>query len=121
MSGPGMPKPSEAAKDRFHALVPDDPTVTTRPMFGNLAAFAGDQMFFGLFGDALFVRLGDDERAALMAEGASQLEPMPGRPMREYVVLPPAMVDDEQQARAWIQRSLTYAAGLPPKKKAGKR
>ena len=56
---------------------------TTRPMFGSVAAFANGYMFMGLFAPELFVRLPDDERAAQMAAGWHQLEPMPGKPMRD--------------------------------------
>ena len=36
--------------------MPDDPRVSLRPMFGNLAAFANGYLFTGLFGDDVFVR-----------------------------------------------------------------
>ena len=58
-----MPKPSEQAKAAFAKVVPDRPTVTLRPMFGNLAAFVNGNMFAGLFGEDLFVRLPEDESA----------------------------------------------------------
>jgi len=44
------PKSDDASKEAFRELVPDDPRVSVRNMFGSLAAFAGDQMFMGLFG-----------------------------------------------------------------------
>jgi hypothetical protein len=34
-----VPKPTEADRSYFNSLVPDDPRVATKPMFGNLAAF----------------------------------------------------------------------------------
>ena len=52
-----MPKPSEQAKAAFTKLVPGDPAITLKPMFGNLAAFVNGNMFAGLFGEDLFVRL----------------------------------------------------------------
>jgi hypothetical protein len=42
-----MPKPTEADKDRFRSLVPDDPRVEVKPMFGNLGAFVNGNMFVG--------------------------------------------------------------------------
>ena len=61
MTGGGMPRPSPAALAAFQALVPEAAGVTTRPMFGNQAAFLNGNMFAGLFGDALFVRLDAEE------------------------------------------------------------
>ncbi len=71
-----MPKPSAASNALFESLVPDDPRVTVRPMFGNVAAFVNGNMFMGLFGDELFVRLSEAERSELLAiDGASGFEP----------------------------------------------
>ena len=85
-------------------------------MFGSVAAFANTNMFMGLFADELFVRLGEVERAQLTALGGGVLEPMPGRPMKEYVTIPGwrSRADD---VRDWAGRALEYAATLPPKKK----
>jgi hypothetical protein len=45
-----IPRPTEADKERFKALVPDHPRVEVKPMFGNLGAFVNGNMFMGLFG-----------------------------------------------------------------------
>lgn len=39
-----------ADKDRFRAVVPDNPDVVVKPMFGNPGAFVKGNMFAGLFG-----------------------------------------------------------------------
>jgi TfoX/Sxy family transcriptional regulator of competence genes len=83
-------------------------------MFGSVAAFANGQMFTGLFADALFVRLGEADRAELLAAGGTPLEPMPGRPMREYVSIE-TWRSQPGLAERWVARSLEYALGLPPR------
>jgi hypothetical protein len=51
-------------------------------------------MFAGTFQDAIIVRLGEDDRVALLKlKGAARFEPMQGRPMKEYVVVPASVVD----------------------------
>jgi len=45
--------------------------------------------------------------------GAAQFEPMPGRPMREYVVLPRAVVEDEQALAAMIAEAFAFGASMP--------
>lgn len=100
----------------FEALAPGD----RRKMFGYPCSFERGQLFCGLFADGLFVRLGDAERAELLAApGARQFEPMPGRPMREYAVLPARMLEDEAAVERWMRRAQEFAQGLPEKKKAG--
>jgi TfoX/Sxy family transcriptional regulator of competence genes len=116
--GMSVPKPDEASKDWFRSLVPDDPNVQVRPMFGNLAAFVNGNMYLALFGAAVAVRLPEEARAELLAEkGSAAFEPMPGRPMKEYVVLPAAWRSQPTKARAWAERSFAWAATLPPKTK----
>jgi len=49
-------------------------------MFGNLSAFVNGNMFLGLFGNDLFVRLSsEDQKELLKKKGASVLEPMKGK------------------------------------------
>jgi TfoX/Sxy family transcriptional regulator of competence genes len=113
-----MPRPDDASKEWFRSLVREAPNVLVRPMFGNLAAFVNGNMFLALFGDRVAVRLGEADRAALLAKkGAGPFEPMPGRPMAEYVLLPESWRTQPRQARTWVDRSLAFASGLPPKKK----
>lgn len=82
MAPGSMPKPSEEAKAAFSKLVPDEPAVTLKPMFGNLSAFVNGNMFCGLFGDDLVVRLPDDESAAVKKQGGRDFEPMAGHAMK---------------------------------------
>jgi TfoX/Sxy family transcriptional regulator of competence genes len=111
MEGGSMPKPTEEAKAAFPTLVPDDPAVVIRPMFGNSAAFVNGNMFAGLFGEDLFVRLPEDELKQALQEGGREFAPMPGRPMKGYVVLAGGWREAEP-ARAWINRSLAWSREL---------
>lgn len=111
-----IPKPSEADKQRFHRLVPEDPRVETKPMFGNLGAFVNGNMFMGLFGHDIGVKLPDDAKRELLAvEGAGSFGP-PERPMGGYVTLPAAWTNDPTRASGWVRRALEHVSALPPKK-----
>ncbi len=66
-----IPRPDADSREFFKSIVPDDPRVTVRPLFGNLSAFVNGNMFLGLFGNDLFVRLSDeDQQVLLLKEGA---------------------------------------------------
>ena len=110
-----MPKPSEQAKAAFHKLVPPDPAVTTRPMFGNLSAFVNGNMFCGLFGEDLFVRVSEDDQAKIRKQGGKAFEPMAGRAMTGYVVVPAGWQKKSDATRSWIALALSWSRALPPK------
>jgi TfoX/Sxy family transcriptional regulator of competence genes len=111
-----MPRADAAVREYFDAVLPDDPRILVRPMFGNLAGFVNGNMFTGVFGDTIFVRLDEGGRTELLAiPGAEPFEPMAGRPMREYVVLPEAWRQEPERTRTWLARALEWAGELPPK------
>lgn len=116
-----MPKPAEAAKTAFVELVPPHAGVSTRPMFGNQAAFVNGNMFAGLFGDRLFVRLSDTDRTTLMQEGGFDFEPMPGRAMKGYTVLPDGWIADTEGSARWVEAAFRFTVALPVKEKKPKK
>jgi TfoX/Sxy family transcriptional regulator of competence genes len=116
-----MPKAGDAAKAAFRALLPVDADVTVRPMFGNVAAFVNGNMFAGLFGDDIFVRLPDDEQEQVVAAGGRVFEPMPGRAMKGYVIVPSGGSGTAMSQRSWIDRSLSWSRRLPAKEAKPKR
>ena len=105
----------------FDKAVPASPNVTRRPMFGYASAFVNGNMFAGTFQDSIVVRLAETDRAALLKlRGAAPFEPMAGRPMKEYVVIPPSIVAKPKELSAWIERGHRYGKTLPAKSAAKK-
>jgi TfoX/Sxy family transcriptional regulator of competence genes len=121
MSPGMMPKPSEQAKVAFTNLVPDEPAITMRPMFGNLSAFVNGNMFAGLFGEDLFVRLPDEQSAPIRKQGGRDFEPMAGHAMKGYVTVPSTWRNQPAASKTWIAASLAFTRALPPKVPAGKK
>ncbi|HEX9094552.1 MAG TPA: TfoX/Sxy family protein [Candidatus Dormibacteraeota bacterium] len=121
MSPGVMPKPSDQVKAAFTKLVPDEPAITLRPMFGNLAAFVNGNMFAGLFGEDLFVRLPDEQSAPIRKQGGRDFEPVAGHTMKGYVTVPKTWRHHTPASKEWIAASLAFARGLPPKGPAGKK
>lgn len=100
----------------FDAALPADPRVERRSMFGYPCAFSGGNMFAGLHEEKLVVRLSEVDRDALRAlRGAAVFEPMKGRAMKEYTVVPSAMHGDHAELAKWIARALEFASTLPKK------
>jgi len=112
-----IPKPSEDDKRFFRSLLPDDPEVEVKPMFGNLGAFVHGNMFAGLFGSAVGVRLAEPAAAELAAvDGSGPFGPAE-RPMGGYLSLPSAWRDDADLAAQWVDKARAYVGSFPPKVK----
>ena len=110
-----IPKPSEADKAYFRSVVPDHPEVELKPMFGNLGAFVHGNMFAGLFGPAVGVRLAEADRAELASTAGSGPFGPAERPMGGYLSLPLAWRDSPELAAHWVNRALAFVSAMPPK------
>jgi TfoX/Sxy family transcriptional regulator of competence genes len=109
-----FPKPTEADRERFQDLVPADDRVVVKPMFGNIGALVNGNMFMGLFGSAVGVKLDEADLQALLAAGGGPFGP-DERPMGGFASLPAGM--SEAEAAPWIGKALAFVATLPKKNK----
>ena len=111
-----IPKPTDEVKEFFRSVVPDVPTVEIKPMFGNLGAFVNGNMFAGLFGSSIGVRLVDPSSLEALREiaGTGPFGPAE-RPMGGYTALPPAWNSDPERVSEWIQTALLQVGELPAK------
>lgn len=93
-----------------------------RKMFGYPAFFVNGNMFVGVHGDKLFLRLSKNDVAEIRKDckDVSDFEPMPGRAMNGYVVLPKSLYSDDKAFAKWLEKSIYYASTLPPKKEKKK-
>jgi TfoX/Sxy family transcriptional regulator of competence genes len=107
-----IPKPTDADKAKFQALAPDDPRVVIKPMFGNLGAYVNGNMFMGLFGSDIGVKLADADRGKLRDAGGGPFGPAE-RPMGGYITLPEEL--SHRQAATWVAKSLAHVAAFPVK------
>ncbi len=89
-----------------------------RIMFGYPAYFINRNMFSGLFQDKLFLRLPPEQAAALRKPfpALSNLEPMPGRPMKDYYVIPEKLYTDAARMGKVIEQAAAFCRNLPEKK-----
>ncbi|MFN8172196.1 MAG: TfoX/Sxy family protein [Candidatus Nanopelagicales bacterium] len=111
-----VPKATDEDKARFKALIPDAPGVEVRAMFGNVGAFVNGNMFAGLFGSSLGVKLVEksslEELSAVPGTGPFGPD---GRPMGGYVALPDTWATSSRTTTTWIDRALREVGTLPAK------
>jgi TfoX/Sxy family transcriptional regulator of competence genes len=109
-------KSPDSLLQAFDHSLPIVDGVERRAMFGYPCAFFRGHMFCGLHQESIIVLLSEARRDELVAEGATVFEPMPGRPMKEYVVVPAEIVADRQRLRALLSDALAHASSLTPKR-----
>jgi hypothetical protein len=108
-----IPKPAEEDKQRFRDIVPEGAGIEVKPMFGNLGAFVNGNMFMGLFGSDIGVKLPDDQLHELRAQPGSGPFGPSERPMSGYATLPAAW--STRKVAPWIDKALAHVSALPPK------
>lgn len=88
-----------------------------KKMFGYPVYFVNGNMFTGIHQDNITLRLSEKDRSAILAnaDDAAPFEPMPGKPMKEYVVLLEAIYAEPARLEQWLARSFAYVSSLPPK------
>jgi TfoX/Sxy family transcriptional regulator of competence genes len=108
-----MAKPTESDKERFRSLFAELPGAEIKPMFGNLGAFINGNMFAGLYGSTVGLRLSDEDREELTASRETLPFISAERPMTGYVGLP--VQNPAEEIEPWAARALAHMAALPPK------
>jgi len=102
----------------FTELVPKDPEVTQKKMFGWPCCFVNGNLFAGLHKESMIFRLSDADRLAfLRLDGAADFEPMLGRKMKGYTTLRNPMRRDRDVLARWVERAMKHTRSLPPKEK----
>ena len=81
-------------------------------MFGMPVAKIGDKVFAGTFGDAMTFKLGDEGAAkALKLKGVEPFEPMAGRAMGGWVLVP---LENARRWPALAEQAWTFMSGWTP-------
>ena len=105
---PKMPTAGPKTVERFEELAETFVArgATRSQMFGMPVLKAGHKVFAGTYGDAMTFKLGPvDLEKARSLTGVDAFEPMQGRPMKEWVLVPLA------QAKRWsdlAERAFEY-------------
>jgi TfoX/Sxy family transcriptional regulator of competence genes len=84
-------------------------------MFGGVAFLLNGNMCVGVWKDSLIVRLhAEDAEKALREEHVGAFD-ITGRPMKGWLLIASAGLEDDDQLQAWIARAVKHVAKLPAK------
>ena len=88
-----------------------------RTMFGCPSYFVNGNMMAGVFQEDIFIRLSEADRKdiSLSSDEVAPFEPIKGRKLKEYVVLPDSIYNDLDKFGIWLERSYNYVSSVPAK------
>jgi TfoX/Sxy family transcriptional regulator of competence genes len=107
----------EALADRIRELVAGQKRVTERKMFGGLAFLIGGNMAVAASGQGgILVRVDPDASARLVSTTRAHPMVMRGKAMDGWLRVDAEHVRQKRQLAPWVERGVTYARSLPPKR-----
>jgi TfoX/Sxy family transcriptional regulator of competence genes len=89
--------------------------VEEKKMFGGVGFLLHGNLLVGVWKESLIVRLGPGERDEALKEPHVKEFDITGRPMRNWVLVEPQGVVEDDQLNDWIQRALKFVGKLPAK------
>ena len=89
--------------------------VEEKKMFGGVGFLLNGNLLVGVWKASLVVRLGPDEGEETLKEPHVKEFDITGRPMKGWVLVEPAGVEDDGQLSAWIERAARFVGALPAK------
>jgi TfoX/Sxy family transcriptional regulator of competence genes len=89
--------------------------VTEKQMFGGLAFLVDGNMCVGVMGEELIARVGQDATGPALERPGSRLFDFTGRPMKGWIMVDPAALEDDDALAGWVDDALRFVRTLPPK------
>ena len=102
---------------RIRERVAGDPALSEKKMFGGLAFLVGGNMAVAASGNGgMMVRVDPAESDSLVSTTAATVMEMRGRAMAGWLHLDTSAVGTAAELDEWVERGVTYARSLPPKR-----
>ena len=89
--------------------------ITERKMFGGLAFMLNGNMCCGVDKSNLVVRTGPDRYEEALQRPNARVFDLTGRPMRGFVYVDEAGLEEESALKDWVDISVAFASTLPAK------
>ena len=86
-----------------------------KKMFGGLAFLINGNMSVGVHGSELIVRIAPESSDAALKEPGARIFDITGRPMKGWLLVGGAGVNEPAALAKWVRRGVEYASSLPKK------
>jgi TfoX/Sxy family transcriptional regulator of competence genes len=106
---------NEALAARVRQALARRKNVEEKKMFGGVGFLLHGNMLAGVWKDSLIVRLGPDEGDEALREPHVRAFDITGKPMKGWVLVEPAGVEEDDHLKDWIERATKFVRTLPAK------
>jgi TfoX/Sxy family transcriptional regulator of competence genes len=105
----------EGIAERVREALVETVGVDEKKMFGGLAFMVSGNMFCGVSGGDLMVRVGPDQYEYALSLPHCREMDFTGRPLKGMVYVSAEGLEPDENLLSWIQMGLEFAQSLPPK------
>ena len=106
---------SESLAGRIRDTLARKRGIEEKKMFGCVCFLLNGNALAGVWNDDLIARLGPIEGEAALREPHVRVFDITGRPMRNWAVIEPEGVENDDQLKDWIERAEKFVKTLPMK------
>jgi DNA transformation protein and related proteins len=101
---------SKEYRDQIEAKLSAVVPIRSKVMFGGVGIYSEELLFALIDDDKLYFKVGDLNRSDYEQRGMEAFYPYEGAKPMAYWELPPGLIDDPDELRIWIDKSLAVAA-----------
>ena len=105
----------EDVANRVRQAVAAHEGLSERKMFGGLCLMLNGNMFAGIIGGELMLRVGPHRFEELLAKPGARPMDFTGRPMNGYLYVSPVAFSTAEDLSTWLEPALEYVGSLPAK------
>ena len=107
----------EALAGRIRQRLARRKNIEERKMFGCICFLLNGNILVGVWKDSLIARLGPDQGENALLEPHVKAFNITGKPMKNWILVEPEGVVEDDQLKDWIQRAVKFVGKLPGKEK----
>ncbi len=105
----------ETLAQRIRDALARKKNIEEKKMFGGVGFLLNGNMLVGVWKDSLIVRLGADDGVEALLEPHVKEFDITGKPMKNWILVEPEGVVDDDQLKTWIQRAVKFVGKLAAK------
>jgi TfoX/Sxy family transcriptional regulator of competence genes len=106
---------SETLAQRIRDALAHKKNVEERKMFGGIGFLLSGNMLVGVWKNSLIARLGPEQGDEALLEPHVKVFDITGKPMKNWILVEPEGVVEDEKLKDWIQRAVKFVGKLPKK------